>query len=186
MRAYEFLIESGQWELLDSNDEKEQWGKELIQLVQNAYKNSNLGSFVNSLNDVKRSDWLVLDWDDCNHPDSAIFYRENRPNETWVGYKIQGVGHDGLSESKRNIIDKVRQQLSKNGWWIESNANGPSVGKYSGAPSVKDEQLLKSIFPNTDLEMLDQNGKYQRKLANGTEILEYVFGKPIPKTLNTR
>lgn len=101
MRAHEFLIEHGQWELLNSNDDKEFWGEELIQLVQNAYKNSNLGSFVNSLNDVKRSDWLVLDWDDCNQPDSAIFYRKNRPNETWDGYKIQGIGYDNHIISKK-------------------------------------------------------------------------------------
>ena len=186
MRAHEFLVESGQWELLDSVDDKEQWGKELINLVQNAYKNSNLGSFVNSLNDVKRSDWLVLDWDDCNQPDSAIFYRKNKPNETWVGYKIQGVGHDGLPESKKSVIKKVREQLSKDGWWVESNANGPSVGKYSGAPAIKDEQLLKSIFPNSDLQLLDQTGRYERKLDNGTVIQEYIFGKPSVKTLNTR
>ena len=186
MRAHEFLIESGQWELLNSTDDKEQWSKELIQLVQNAYKNSNLGSFVNSLNDVKRSNWLVLDWDDCNQPDSAIFYRHNRPNETWVGYKIQGVGHDGLPESKRSVIIKVKEQLSKPGWWIESNAIGPSVGKYSGAPAVKDEKLLQAIFPNADLKILDQTGRYERKLADGTSIQEYIFGNPSVKTLNTR
>lgn len=186
MRAYEFLIESGQWELINSNDDKEFWAKELINLVQNAYKHSNLGSFVNSLNDVKRSDWLVLDWDNCDRPDAAIFYRHNRPDETWVGYKIQGVGHDGLPESKRSIIGRVREQLSKPGWWIESNATGPSVGKYSGAPAVTDEKLLQAIFPNSDLQMLDQSGKYERILADGTRIQEYIFGEPRAKTLNTR
>lgn len=181
MRATEFIIESNQWKLLISAQDKTHWGKELIQLVHTAYKNTNLGSFVNSLNDVRRSDWLVLDWDDCNQPDCAIFYRKNRPDENWIGYKIQGIGHDNHTESKNRVITRVKQQLTKDGWWIESSNAMAKTLDYLGMPAVKNEALLRSIFPNTNLQIIDQTGRYQRKLPRGTTIQEIVFGKPIVK-----
>lgn len=186
MRAHEFLVEGSQWELIDSSNDKERWGNDLIQLVQNAYKNTNLGSFVNSLHDVKRSDWLVLDWDDCNQPDSAIFYRKSLPNENWIGFKIQGIGYDNHLKSKQSAIEKVKQQLLKDGWWIESShAMAKTLGKI-GAPPVKDEKLLRAIFPNSNLKMLDQTGMYERSLDGGRVIQEHIFGKPQIKMLNTR
>lgn len=182
MRAHEFLNESGQWELLDSSNDKEQWGEDLIQLVQNAYKNTNLGSFVNSLQDVRRSDWLVLDWDNCSQPDSAIFYRKNRPSETWVGYKIQGIGYDNHAQSKKYVIDRLKQLLLKDGWWIESSHTMAKTLNYLGSPVVKDVQLLKSIFPNSSLKMINNSGEYVRLLPTGQQIKEYIFGKPKVKS----
>lgn len=175
MRAEEF---APKWSLLNSSNDKSHWGENLINIVQSAYKYTDLGSFVNSLNDVQRSDWLVLDWDKDNRQDCAVFYRTNRPNETWTGYKIQGVGHDRRPDSKQHTVERVRQLLAKPGWWIESSADGNSIGKASGAAPVTDEALLQVLFPNTELTMLDNNGKYQRRIPDGKVIKEIVYGNP--------
>ena len=63
MRAYELFEDvqtSSTWELLDSSHDKAHWSENLINLVQSAYKKTHFGSFINSLNDVVKSDWLVL------------------------------------------------------------------------------------------------------------------------------
>jgi len=180
VRASEFIQENttGQWDLLVSSHDKTHWGDELINLVHSAYKNADLGSFVNSLNDVQRSDWLVLDWDQDNRKDCAIFYRQNRPNETWSGNKIQGIGHDRRPESKKYTLDRVKSLLAKGGWWVESAGSlANSLGNLGLAP-VTDEATLQALFPNTDLRMLDRNGKYERRLPEGSVIQEIVYGKP--------
>ena len=41
-----------QWELLLSNPKKELEGEKLVDLVSNAYKNTTMGSFVNTVKDV--------------------------------------------------------------------------------------------------------------------------------------
>lgn len=189
MRASEFIIQesnASQWELLVSAHDKSHWGEDLINLVQSAYKNTNLGSFVNSLNDVQRSDWLVLDWDQDSRQDCAIFYRTNRPNETWTGNKIQGIGHDRRPESKKHTLGRVVELLAKPGWWVESGDSLANTLGNLGVVPVKDEALLQALFPNTDLQMLNRNGKYQRRLPDGNTVQEVVYGKPNVKKPVTR
>lgn len=181
MRAYEFFEDSNptnSWELLDSASDKTQWGENLINLVQSAYSHTHLGSFVNSLSDVARSDWLVLDWDENNKQESAIFYRGPRPDEKWFGNKIQGIGHDGRAISKRKVLDKVQQLLRSNGWWIECSDAMAKVLNMSGLPPIKDEELLRSIFATDTLHVIDGNGHYSRKLTDGSSITEIVYGNP--------
>lgn len=175
MRSSEF---TPTWHLLVSSHDKTHWGDELIQLVQSAYKYTDLGSFVNTLNDVQRSDWLVLDLDQDNRQDCAVFYRTNRSSETWVGNKIQGIGHNRLPDSKKYAVSKVANLLTKDGWWIESNAVGKSVGSVSGAAPLTDKSLLQQLFPNTELRMINNNGAYERKLPTGKLIQEIVYGRP--------
>ena len=182
MRASEFTPtnnnNTSQWELLVSAHDKTHWGEQLINLVGSAYKHSDLGSFVTSLNDVQRSDWLVLDWDQDNRQDCAIFYRQNRPDETWAGNKIQGVGHDRRPESKKYTLDRVVRLLSTNGWWVESAGSLASALGALGVSPLTDEAVLQALFPNSNLRMLNRNGKYQRSLPDGSVIQEIVYGKP--------
>lgn len=180
MRANEFY-HTGQWVLLTSESDKKHWAKELINLVQTAYNRSEFGPYINTLEDVLQSEWLVLDTSGFGKLDCVIFYRHDKPNEPWKGFKIQGIGHSGDTSSKAKLIAKVKQQLNKDGWWIESAANTKSIGTATKEPAIKDEKLLKSLFPNSNLHLIDQTGKYQRKLINGEIVEEYVFGKPILK-----
>jgi len=112
MRAHEILSElqlpKQQWVVSLSNADKLEAGDELVDLVKTAYSKTPQGSFVNSIKDVVPSDWNVLDWDQDPDVDACVFYRGPRAGERWTGYKIQGIGHDGASQSKSYVINKIQ------------------------------------------------------------------------------
>lgn len=175
MKANEFT--KNRWSLIVTDNDKTNWAKELIDLVQNAYKNTNLGSFVQNSHQVRASDWVALDWDPDPELDCTVFYRSARPNEAWSGYKIQGIGHDGQAESKQKVLARVKNLLSKPGTWIESSDSlARTLGKL-GLEPVTDEETLHRLFPNTNLRMMSDQS-YERD-AGGRRIREQVFGRPI-------
>jgi hypothetical protein len=173
------IPKKGRWQVIVTTNDKHNWAPDLIDLVHNAYRQTNLGSFINSLRDVESSDWVAMDWDPDPDLDCTIFYRKARSNESFEGYKIQGIGHDGQQESKRKAIDRIKKLLTKPGWWIESSdALARTLGKL-GIPPVTDEATLHALFPNSDLKLLDNRGTYVRKLYNNDKVTETVYGKPI-------
>lgn len=173
-------VKKNRWSLIVADPEKHQWSDNLIQLVNNAYQNTSLGSFVQNASQVAASDWVALDWDPQPDLDCTVFYRKARPNEHWTGYKIQGIGHDGKQESKQKVIQRVKALLGKPGTWIESSdAMARTLGKLGMKP-VTDEQTLNTLFPGSNLKLLDQNGNYERDAGN-TRIREQVFGNPVTK-----
>ena len=165
------------WEIISSNPTKKIAGQNLIELVNTAYKSTPLGSFVKTISDVVKSDWLVIDYNEADEIDACIFYREARPNENWVGKKIQGIGHDGVKESKKIIIKKMIQKLNEDGFWIEASDRMEEVLEKSGCPKVSDIETLQKLFPNSEITLLE-NGDYKRTLENGEVVKESVFGKP--------
>lgn len=181
MRASEFLFEfelpKNKWELIISNNDKQELGTDLVSLVRQAYSNTPQGSFVNSIKDVIPSDWNVIDWDQDPDVDSCVFYRKNRNGEAWQGYKIQGLGHDGTRTSKDKAINKIQQLLSKPGVWVESSDAMRHVLKKLNVPAVTDEKFLQQLFKDPNLKMIDDD-TYVRVLADGTKVTETVFGTP--------
>lgn len=177
---YEFEISKNTWELVISNDDKRELGDNLVDLVQHAYSNTPQGSFVNSIKDVIPSDWNVYDWDSEPGLDATVFYRQERPNETWVGNKIQGLGHDGKRVSKDAAIIEINALLRQDGWWIESSDAMRHILKKLNAPVVTDEELLQLLFPHSNLRMISTD-TYTRKLGDGSEVTETVFGNPVLK-----
>lgn len=181
MRASEFVVEfqlpKNQWELLISTADKHEAGPELVDLVKNAYSVTPLGSMIQQLKDVIPSDWNVIDWDEDPDIDATVFYRYNRPGETWQGIKIQGLGHDGTRQSKDRAIEKIQQLLNQPGCWIESSDAMRRVLLRLNLPAVTNEQLLQKLFNDPNLQMIDTN-TYKRTLANGQTIAETVFGHP--------
>lgn len=166
------------WEIITSNPEKKLEGKRLIDIVDNAYKNTNLGSFVKTMSDVLKSHWFIIDCDDQDDIDACIFYRESRSNEDWKGGKIQGIGHDGDSKAKKLLIEKLVNVLNnKEGFWIEASDVLESILNDKGVKKVKDIDILYQLFPNSEIVLLE-NGQYKRTLEDGSWIKETVFGNP--------
>lgn len=166
-----------QWELLLSNPNKIQEGEKLVDLVGNAYKNTSMGSFVNTIKDVVKSNWAVIDCDDEPGIDACIFFRRSKSYENWVGRKLQGVGHDGARKSKLYIIKKMVNMLKEPGTWIEASEKLEEVLLSMGSTKVTDIELLQRLFPKSEFRMLD-SGQYQRSLEDGTFVTESVFGIP--------
>lgn len=166
------FVKKGTWEHLMSKD-KEDYSADLIKLVDNAYKHTTLGSFVKSINDIKNSEWLVLDYDPNPELDIAIFYRGPRANENWKGYKIQGVGHDGQMESKVKMMAELVKVLSKDGYWIEASERMEAALRKANVRVEKDN--LKNIFPS--IEKINPDGSYVRTV-DGNKVKETIFGKP--------
>jgi hypothetical protein len=166
-----------QWVADISNSAKQEVGGDLIGLVQTAYSNTPQGSFVNSIKDVVPSDWNVIDFDADPDIDSCVFYRGPRSNESWIGHKIQGLGHDGSRASKDKAINKINELLRLPGWWIESSDAMRAVLKKYNAPVVTNVEVLKTLFNDPNLTMIDSD-TYTRKLPNGGKVSETVFGNP--------
>lgn len=172
-------LTKGQWETLISTSDKEELGGELVDLVKHAYNNTPEGSFVHSIRDVIPSDWGVIDWDKDPDVDATVFYRAPRSNETWTGYKIQGLGHDGQGNSKTKAVQQIMHMLSQTGCWLEGSDAMRAVLKKSNAPIVTDEKFLQQLFNDRNLRMVADD-TYQRRLSNRI-ITETVFGKPVLK-----
>lgn len=177
MRFVEFNLPKNSWEIVISDEDKHEVGDDLVSLVTTAYSNTPQGSFVNSLKDVIPSDWNVIDFDEDPDVDATIFYRGPRNGERWVGHKIQGLGHDGSRQGKDRALAKMQSLLLTPGWWIESSDAMKHVLSKLRVPSVTDVDLLRTLFNDPNLKMIDNN-TYQRKLAGGGRVTETVFGWP--------
>lgn len=161
------------WGVIRSNSDKEEFSDDLIKTVQTAYAKTELGSFVNTVKDVLPSDWVAIDIDGDPDIDATIFYRKTKH-----GNKIQGLGHDGSDNTKKASIQKVVSLLKTNGWWIEASDAMEHILYKNNVPYISDEKTAQKIFPNSNLKMTGEKGKYYRKLNNGVTIRESIFGKP--------
>ena len=176
----EYVIPKTHWDCITSNSVKQELGHELINLVKHAYSATQYGSFINNIHDVLASNWFVLNWEHNTKINAAVFYRNPRGGDNWSGHKIQGLGHDGKSTSKRYAIKQIQSLLNKPGWWIECRGPMATVLLNSGLPPITDEQVLQKLFDDPNLHVTSAN-TYKRKLPNGHEITELVFGNPITK-----
>lgn len=171
----QFLLDDIQkniWTHLTSS-ERDEYSSDLLDIVKNAYKHTSLGSFVRNIHDVRNSEWLVLDHDDTEDIDVAIFYRLPRNTESWVGKKIQGIGHDGTSESKTKLMQKLSSLLDQDGWWIEASGLLSLSLRNRGCRIERDQEKLKSIFPG--IISFNADGSYLRNV-DGLKKTEIVFG----------
>ena len=179
MKEYKFP--KNFWKLIITSTAKTKLSSNFIDLVQSAYAKTPQGSFVNTVNDVTPSEWIAYDWDKDPEADSVIFFRKPRSNETWKGFKIQGIGHDTQRISIDKVMTKVKRLLMKPGWWIEaSDAMEHILYKDKNIPYVTNQYFANDLFPNSKLRMLgDPNkpGKYKR-IVGGHEIKETIFGHP--------
>ena len=174
----EYLLEKelskNKWELLINPADKEEHSKDLIQIVGQAYKHTTLGSFVKSSSDVASSEWMVMDYDENPDIDIAIFYRKPRANEKWVGFKIQGIGHDGTKESKTKLLNKVAGLLQGKNFWIEASDSMAASLEKRNVRKETNADILKTVFPS--IKKINADGSYIREIS-GKEHHEVVFGK---------
>lgn len=167
------------WYILDTNKILKV-SDNIIDLIQIAYKGTELGSYINNKSDLMRSTkWITIDWDEYPDADAVIFGRK-----TPFGLKIQGIGHDGEPKSKELIIKKLIKILQTAGYWIEASDKLEHVLYKNDVPYISSEKIAHLIFPNSKLNMIGDRGKYYRTLESGKIIKETIFGNPIIGVFN--
>ncbi len=162
------------WYLIDTK-EILKISDNVIDLIKTAYKNTSYGSFVNSEEDILRStDWYAIDIDSDLDADSVVFGRKTK-----FGLKIQGIGHDGDKTSKKVALDKLYSLLNREGFWIEASDKLEYLLYKNNIPYIEDIKHIKMMFPDSEIYMEGEKGKYTRTLSNNKTTKETVFGKPI-------
>lgn len=152
-----------------------EFSDELISLVQNAYKKTDMGSFVNTTKDLIKSNWKAIDIDEYPDIEATIFYRKSRSNELFSNYKIQGIGHDGEKKSINVVLNKLRYLLEGGDYWVEASGSVEKILYDMDVSYINDENVIKKLFPNSNVKMLNNKGKYERTI-NGKIIQETIFG----------
>lgn len=164
------------WYLIDTK-EILKISDNIIDLIGIAYKNTTHGSFVNSEEDMLRStDWYVIDVDNDPDADAVVFGRK-----TEFGLKIQGFGHDGGKDAKKVVLNKLYSLLNRDGYWIEASDKVEEILYKNNVPYLSDNEEVSRIFPNSNVKMDGNKGRYTRTINKNTTINETVFGKPIFK-----
>ncbi len=177
------LGRKGEWVLLSTSGEVTGLADNLINLVQTAYKNTQLRSYINTKDDLKRSFyWEVVDIDTDPLADVVVFGRTARSQESWDGIRIQGIGHDGERISKDYALDKIKSILNTSGFWIEASGILERRLREMGV-RICTQTEVESIFDNV-LEYDINTGEYRRKLESGNIIVETSFGYPKFKIAN--
>ena len=150
--------------------------KELFVLVNNAY--GPLGghvriSNVNKVLDPELTYWEAIDDDSDPESDAVIFGKKTRG-----GVKISGIGHDGSTGSKSDVLNTLAKQMGKSGYWIEASGRIADIMYGKGAPYVKDPKIVEKLFGGK-IKWLNDKGKYTRELSGRRKTdVETVFGKP--------
>lgn len=175
--------EKNKWEKL-SNRDKCEYKSNIYSLIHNAYvqvgykKNSSIPN-INAVCNLSKYDfWEGINLSDNQEINAVIF------GKTLFGKKISGIGHDGEMISKYNIVLKLKDLLSKQGYWAECSGNLKNKLLKMNIPYIRTESEVKNIFPKSNIQWLG-NGKYIRKLSKTKKSeIEMIFGHPILKTIN--
>jgi len=118
--------------------------------------------------------WEAADIDYDPEVDVVVFGRKTK-----FGFKISGWGHDGENDSKYELMNHISNLLKKGGYYVEVSGKPASILlKRLNTPYVKDINILKKIFPDSEFLWVGKNreevsfgdidGFYQRKLENNT------------------
>lgn len=170
-----FKVKNKWIELLKRGD-KEELKKNLYVLINNAY--GPIGghvrvSNVNKVLDPELTYWEAVDDDIDPDADAVIFGKRTRG-----GVKISGIGHDGTSKSKSDVMNMQVKILNKPGYWAEASGRVADILYGKGATYVKDQKVIEKLF-GTPVKWLNDKGKYTRKIDNKFRSdTESVFGRP--------
>lgn len=177
------LLPQKKWKKLNSKELKE-YQESVFKLIQNAYKSIGGHFDFRSKGDVNTSDvnvWMVIDLDDDDEPDAVMFGKSRK------GIKFTGIGHDGTSNAKREVLKERRRLMKGGGHWSEMSGKLAEIflqsEKYS-VPYVSDPKIVKSLLPGKEVEWIGEipkypgiDGWYKRNIG-GDKHLKIIVGTP--------
>jgi len=163
----------GKW--IELNNEKDKIKNNLYDLVTTAYSFDNGHVSVPNSEAVNNLQyWEAADINDDPFADVVIFGRTS-PS----GIKISGIGHNGNSYSKKQVVQHLAQVLNSYGFWIEvSDRLAEVLLKRYNVPVIDNQQDVEKVLGYPIKKWLG-DGWYTRVVNNENKITkEILVGKP--------
>jgi hypothetical protein len=163
----------GEW--IELNNEKDKIKKNLYDLVTTAYSFDNGHVSVPNPEAVNNLQyWKAADIDNDPLADVVVFGRTS-PS----GIKISGIGHNGDSYSRKQVVQHLAQVLNSYGFWIEvSDRLAEVLLQRYNVPVVNDKETVEKILGYPIKEWLG-DGWYTRVVNKAGKVAkEILVGKP--------
>ena len=158
-----------------TDEEKEEFAKELFDLINLAYEpiggHPNYKSPADVMGAEKDADYMVIDLDDDPEFDALKVSKKKS-----AGNKSVGMGHDGSKPAKSAAVNITALLLQYPGHFIEVSGVLKDILVAKGAPIITDEGVIRKVLKGKEIEMND-DGSYQREIA-GKVFTKMLMGNP--------
>ncbi len=158
-----------------TDEEKEEFAKELFDLINLAYEpiggHPNYTSFLDVIGDERDAEYMVIDLDDDPEFD-AVKMSKNKA----AGNKSVGMGHDGSGPAKSAAVNISAKLLQMPGFYAEISGKLLDILSSKGAPIIKDEEVIRKVLKGKEITMND-DGSYSREIGGETHT-KVLMGNP--------
>ena len=158
-----------------TDEEKDEFAKELFDLINNAYApiggHPNYTSPADVMGAEGDADYMVIDLDDDPEFDAVKISKKKS-----AGNKSVGLGHDGSKPAKSAAVNITALLLKQPGYFVEVSGVLKDILKAKGAPIVTDEEIIRKVLKGKEIELND-DGSYQREIG-GKVFTKMLMGNP--------
>ena len=158
-----------------TDEEKDEFAKELFDLINNAYApmggHPNYTSPADVMGAEGDADYMVIDLDDDPEFDAV---KVDKPKS--AGNKSVAMGHDGTKPAKSAAVNITALLLKQPGHFVEVSGKLKDILSAKGAPIVTDEEIIRKVLKGKEIELND-DGSYQREIG-GKVFTKMLMGKP--------
>lgn len=158
-----------------TDEEKEEFAKELFDLIDLAYEpiggHPNYKSPADIMGAEKDADYMVIDLDDDPEFDALKVSKKKS-----AGNKSVAMGHDGTKPARSAAVNISALLLKQPGHFVEVSGKLKDILMAKGAPIVTDEEIIRKVLKGKEIEMND-DGSYQREIG-GKVFTKMLMGNP--------
>ena len=158
-----------------TDEEKEEFAKELFDLINLAYEpiggHPNYKSPADVIGDERDADYMVIDLDDDPDFDAVKMSKSKA-----AGNKSVGMGHDGSKMAKSAAVNISATLLKIPGFYAEISGKLLDILAAKGAPIITDEDIIRKVLKGKEITMND-DGTYSRAI-DGKIFTKTLMGNP--------
>lgn len=158
-----------------TDEEKEEFAKELFDLINLAYEpiggHPNYKSPADIIGDERDADYMVIDLDDDPDFDAVKMSKSKA-----AGNKSVGMGHDGSGPAKSAAVNISATLLKMPGFYAEISGKLLDILSSKGAPIITDEDIIRKVLKGKEITMND-DGTYSRSI-DGKTFTKTLMGNP--------
>ena len=158
-----------------TDEEKEEFAKELFDLINLAYEpiggHPNYKSPADVMGAERDADYMVIDLDDDPEFDALKVSKKKS-----AGNKSVAMGHDGTKPARSAAVNISALLLKQPGHFVEVSGKLKDILQAKGAPIVTDEEVIRKVLKGKEIEM-NADGSYQREIG-GKVFTKMLMGNP--------